>query len=539
MATDSALRRERRLFHLVGEGEMGDTVLEELLPRGRPHKYESRLWDYKRKLPSSLSDRKRTDRDVKQHKLDMAEVVKDAVAFYNSFGGYLVAGVENDPTPSTPGYDDYFSCEDLNQKIEGATGRSIECKFSTLKIRIAGNEVPIGLLFIPRRPDNELPTQFKKNAPENEKGKRAYKVDDIYFRTRDQCRPARLETELHFLYDAAQRVLDRDVSTIPVRKVEENLPQRDPYLIEFVGREGYLTALWYWLLDDFSPVRLLTGVGGVGKTSIAFRFAEQLVAHPPPSVEKIIWLAAKKETYAAIQGQFVPTTRVDFSDSMSMLRAVLLEIGYNESDFDEDTTRQEFTKMLIEGFLEFPSLVVIDDVDSLEPNEQNNLFADVMTICNRARSGDKVTRFLLTSRLKLPAGESQIIQVEGMPLDEFCRFVNMTAKALAIDFELNVSTKLARRFRNAAQGSPIFATSILLLAKYGETIPKAIDQFSGKDGEEVRRFAFAREIEALSDSEVRMLFATSLLGQTTQLELSQVLNIMVSRVRNDLFGLEK
>ena len=71
----------------------------------------------------------------------------------------------------------------------------------------------------------------------------------------------------------------------------------------------------------------MAGVGGIGKTTIAREFAEQLIRSSPFGFERLIWFSAKKRYYTASIGKYTPTLRVDFSDTRSLLRSLLLELG--------------------------------------------------------------------------------------------------------------------------------------------------------------------------------------------------------------------
>ena len=126
--------------------------------------------------------------------------------------------------------------------------------------------------------------------------------------------------------------------------------------------------------------------------------------------------------------------------------------------------------------------------------------------------------FLFTSRLDLGA-EFQRIQVAGFEEKEFTEYAKMVAAERSITLNANVIQQLFR----ASKGSPIFCSSIIRLASLGNEMHQAIRSWKGKDGEAVRRFAFERELRELTPSQARTLFALCALGETTQLELKQVL----------------
>src|SRR5207249_128844 len=158
-----------------------------------------------------------------------------------------------------------------------------------------------------------------------------------------------------------------------LNEIDNNLPPRDPNLIEFIGRREYLVTLWSWLADTRNPVKVLTALGGTGKTAIAYQFCEQLVKARSEIFAKVIWLTAKSQTYAAILHKYVSTTRTDFTDIDSFLNAFLREIGCLDSDFtdfDQLEDKLDFAKELIS---EIPILLVIDDLDTLDREKQKEL----------------------------------------------------------------------------------------------------------------------------------------------------------------------
>ena len=536
---ESAFARRRRLYEFIRAGQLGQEVFKEVLPNGEPHQYENVFWDYKIELPTLSQSHKPSDAERDNYNLKMAEIVKDAVSFYNSYGGYLVIGIRNEPR-EVVGYNKSFDCDELNKKIKAATKHDVDCMFTIHTASSRGNNYKIGIVFIPQRQDNKEPAQFLRDAPTSDQGYKAYKKHDIYFRQGHECKAAQTSDDYSFLCSPGRRQIDptRDINV--TIGLSNNLGPRDPGFISFIGRENYLQELWRWLCDRFSSSKLLAGLGGVGKTTLAREFAEDVIRNSALGFECVIWLSAKQRFYTAILDQYVPATRVDFIDVKSLLRTLLLELGYIEDELDPEWTRSELIDEVVQTLRILPSFVVIDDIDSLNPGQQNEVFHTILQVMNTTIGTAPVpSRALLTARLDLGASPAQLIRVTGLNPPEFYEYVQMIANSIGLNLNIGPSSRLIERFHKVTDGSPTFAASILRFLRLGVNLPSALDTWRGSDGEEVRKFAFEKELSNLTESQVRTLYAACILGDTSVLELQQITQSNSTLLQDDLGELRK
>ena len=527
---DNVLTRRRTLGLLIDDGCIDERVLIELLPGGVPIPDEDLLWDYKQSLPVMPASPSKLDKD--EYAAKMAEVAKDAVAFHNMYGGYLIIGV-NDGDRSVCGFVGAFDANDLVKKIQGATRETVDVKFRL----VASAGTTIGLLYVPRRSNRRDPVQFLKDAPASTHGRKAYQANDIFMRSGENCRAATTSADIALLFNR-DRLGPASVAE-DASFIQNNLPAKDPNLIEFVGREEQLDDLWRWFVDRYTAVKLLSGSGGVGKTSIAWTFCDAVTRTAPVGLEKVVWLTAKKRTYAAMLGKHVDIAHTHFADLPSLLLAILGELGVPEEQIPDDPSREDLIEECIAAVKSWPCLLVVDDIDSLPNEEQYDVFRTISTIFDRViATGMTRARALLTARLNIGAAPGQLMSVKGLPIDDFTDFVTTAASSVNAPLPVGGAQITAiKRLHEASNGSPLFASAILRLVAMGEPLGKAINQYKGADGEEVRRFAFEKELGSLTDSQLRLVFAAVHLRDCTIDELVEATHSNRALVRDDVAAL--
>jgi hypothetical protein len=504
MAHDNVLARRRTLLALIDEGCVDERIVDELLPAGVPLPDEDVFWDYKESLP--VIGKNPSEDEKAAYAAKMAEVAKDAVAFYNMYGGYLLVGV-TDSDRTVCGFAEPFDANDLCKKLQGATREHIDVKFRILALTGIHLGKSLGLLYFPRRLKQKDPVQFLKDAPASKTGKKAYLANEIYMRSGEECRKATTSADFSLLFSRER--LGIAVASADSTFIENNLPAKDPNLIEFIGRDEQIDDLWRWFVDRYTAVKLLSGSGGVGKTSIAWTFCDAVSRTPPSGLEKVIWLTAKRRTFAAMLGSYIDIAHTHFTDLPSLLLAMLAELGIPEAQLPDDPSREDLIEECITAVRNWPCLLVVDDIDSLPKEEQYDVFRTISTIFDRViATGVTRARALLTARLNLGAAPGQLMQVNGLPLENFQEYVLTSAKA--VNAPLPTGAALIadiKRLHEASNGSPLFAAAILRLVARGEPLSRAIKRYKGADGEEVRRFAFEKELDSLTDSQLRVLFA--------------------------------
>lgn len=367
-----------RLHRCVAAGSLDPAILKELHSRGTAVP-ECEVLDFKQQLPDS--------------DLEYAKTVRDLVALHNSFGGFLVFGVrevEKDRTFALVGVEE--------NKLQVAKLRDLARAYLGHDLRIA----PLGMhvesvfldgVWVAKRATGENPVRFVKNGPEEKPGKPCFRKNEIVFRRLESNGVAQAPEDFDFLF-SVRRPPSLELSTEDVvseEPLDHNLPDRAFICSRFVGRKTDIGDLWQWLADDFSRVRLIAGEGGLGKTSLAYRFCEELVSRAIKPFERVVWLTAKERQFIAAEDAHRDTGHTDFHDAESLFRAIAAAHGCVDSDFEGQDARQ-LMKLALESCATMPSFVVVDDVDSLTPPDQQRALEFGM----RTPQG---TKMLLTTRV--------------------------------------------------------------------------------------------------------------------------------------------
>ncbi|WP_322414511.1 RNA-binding domain-containing protein [Mesorhizobium huakuii] len=523
MKIDSIYQRRSVLSGMLTKGVVDASVLNAVVVNGRPISEEAILWDFKKELPV-LGTSKITPAEKQKADAKFYEIVKDCVSFYNSYGGYLIAGIDDDG--KIDGFSGSFDAPDINNRIFGATGTSIETAFRTVDFRFADKTTQIGILFIPKRSSGKNPAQFKKNAPDSEYGRKAFNQGDFYFRIRDTCSPARTPEDFEFLY--GDREVTETAAFVPF--LENNLPSRDPDLGELRGRDKEITSLWRWLSDQFSPVHILCGLGGLGKTSIAYTFAERVIFNSIPEFDRVVWLGAKAETYSGLKDKLIVSSRVDFDGIDKLLLEILGETGCPPQQIPDNPSRDQLMTLCSQHLSAYRYLLFIDNVDTLADEDQQLAFHLITQLSSMSRA-----KAIITARRNLGASVSIYTEIEGLKDGDFGLFVSDKARLLRIR---EPTSHELLDLQAASGGSPLFTLSLMRLVSLGDSYKAAVRNWKGSDGEAVRAAAFRQEIARLKAHEGRVLLALSYLDLASVTELSSVLGLSRFEVQVALEGLQ-
>ncbi len=383
-------------------------------------------------------------------------------------------------------------------------------------------EPKIKILHIPKRNKNSqpFPLFFGKNGPSKENGTLIFEKDTTYIRIQDNCEAATKKQHMEILFSDRELDFNNDISNFKrVEPLYNNLPDRSLICAHFIGRDNIIQLLWSWLADPLSYTKLLAGDGGKGKSSIAYEFVEEICRVQPFNFEMAIWITGKKKQFLGVHNRYIDIAETHFHNLETLLYAICEHAGILEEEIEGASLN--YIKQAIRKSLNvLPAFIVIDDVDSLEVDEQRKVMETVMYL-----SGGE-SRFLLTTRMNLTYSSDTCITVPGLIPNDYKELLTFYCKRFNIP---KFNSKQIEALLKITDGSPLFTESLLRLMKAGVSFNDALKEWKGEGGDDVRRAALSREIGILSPESRRVLYTLALLLEASATELKQITGCTIGK----------
>lgn len=286
----------------------------------------------------------------------------------------------------------------------------------------------------------------------------------------------------------------------PVTPLAARIPASDAIVQRFIGRETELLDLWRWLADRDARRWLLVGDGGKGKSALAYEFACSVRDRAPEGLIGVAWLSAKVRRFA--EGEVLSDITPDFSTLDEALRQLL---AFYDKPPDAETETRELLAICLQLLEELPLLLVVDDVDSIETQEE-----DVVEFFS-VRVPSTRSRVLFTSRRTLLGFGKTTTLVQGFDIPQGTQFIKSRVDMFDLDSR-SFGTDSVKRLVRATDGSPLYLEDLLRLSAVAGSLDHAIRAWTERDGAEARRYALGRECEQLTPNAKKVLFAAAASG---------------------------
>lgn len=280
--------------------------------------------------------------------------------------------------------------------------------------------------------------------------------------------------------------------------LEGRLPPRESIVVGFIGRDKELAELRNWFMDPVTRRWALAGEGGKGKSALAYSLALEIKEEAPQPYQAVFWLSAKKRKF--LEGTTISLEAPDFSDLDSALVALLNYYGWIEEINEAIEAKR---KRVLELLNEFPSLVVVDDIDSLEvENESVIEFFSLEVPQTRSK-------VLFTSRRTIFGMGGTTTHIRGFERHDAEAFIRSRCEIMELDPAV-FNKAAVQEIIQITEGSPLFIEDLVRLSAVVQPVKEAIRLWGQRNGQEARKYALGRECDLLTVSARKILFGASI-----------------------------
>ena len=293
-----------------------------------------------------------------------------------------------------------------------------------------------------------------------------------------------------------------------------SLPPRDEIYSEFVGRPNELKEMSSWFASDRQQI-LVWGMGGSGKSALAYKFACEVRDGSGQDLEAVCWVSAKKSEF--IEGLARPRS-ADFNDLTSLIGAIWSTLyGAIPESLEPEK--------LIAELKGNPILLVVDDFDTVSEDDD---LADFLLHDLRQTP----TRIIYTSRRRELPGRIARLEAPSFSDDELTQFVGLKADEHGVDESACI--RRLNAIRSVTDAYPLYVDDFIRHARI-RGIERAVRDWQQRSGDAAREYALRRQVDYLSRSSDRILMVLSISNRPLSIpEISGVAGLTDDDASNGL-----
>ncbi|MDQ0481537.1 RNA-binding domain-containing protein [Guptibacillus hwajinpoensis] len=458
----------------------------------------------------TLLDFKTTFYNISEKK-SKTDFVKDLLAFGNSTlkePAYIICGVHvnKNGDKQIVGIDKDLLIDDANwvQILQSYSSHPI--KFKMGKIKLADDSPSIAIIEISN--DQQRPIICKKNDGDK------LRQGSIYFRNGSSNDIASDLVTIERIISSSTKLLPNTaVSNDPTYNKYSKFPP--PPYYKFFGRNNEIDKIYAELIDHHKNYLLsLTGDGGIGKTSIAYKVADQIkknIDDTDSKFDDVIWISAKDQRIYFDERRELYR---EFNSLEDLYNKILL-IFYDGAFIQnlEFSKKEEHVNQALEGTSFF---IVLDNLELFSNDELTALH-------NFIKNTPMGHKFLLTSRHDLRVQEFIPIQRFGKELTKV--YITGLIKDLALnDNEMLVRKQIENHFNefySLTNGNPLYIKFFISQMARKRDISDILNRRNLEGEKPLKAYCFDSTLNSLNAKELLLMYSLSV-AENNQLSFHEL-----------------
>jgi hypothetical protein len=212
---------------------------------------------------------------------------------------------------------------------------------------------------------------------------------------------------------------------------EHNLPPQ-PYK-KFFGRQDSINKIMETLIEGGTFIASIDGVGGIGKTALAYYFCKEILL-PSNRFDYLIWLTAKETVFDPFSRDImIKTIRSSFRGIEELIDTILSVIKFEEL---MDKPLEEKKKFVEDEVLKSEKVFIV--LDNLESIEDDQFFDYIRQDFNKLAAKNRFLKVLTTSRKRKKIADFPI-EIEGLAIEDALKMLKYLASEYNIKDILNAT----------------------------------------------------------------------------------------------------
>lgn len=288
---------------------------------------------------------------------------------------------------------------------------------------------------------------------------------------------------------------------ISKKGVSHNLPVKE--YKDFIGRKDEFILLEKMIAHKRHFMSALDGIGGVGKTALAYHLCDEITENEKyfnMKFEYIIWLSAK--TTKLVNGKIYNIDKA-FEHLDQLLDSILDVLSFPEYKNLETTRKREIVFELLELA---NCLIVLDNLETISGENLNDIW---LFICDIPTP----SKVLFTSR-EYSFDVAQILRIEKLSYLDSVAFIKNIRENLK---EITLLNESEKRIIELSSGLPIALTSILGQVFAGKSL-RSIENGIKNNTDDLSKFCFQEQLKKLKEDHLKVIILNALSIQELSLD---------------------